>query len=169
MRESVGQDVALIACKECQKEISDQAPACPHCGAPKTAALPPVFQKQSGFDTKAGIGCAAVVAVAIVLLMAGSLTTHDSGTQASRDNAENACLIAQKFVKNSLRAPSTADFPDCSDEGVSTTQDRKTGVWTSVGYVDAENAFSAKIRSTYVAKVRYMHDDLWSREDVTIN
>jgi hypothetical protein len=32
--------MALIPCYECEKEISDQAPACPHCGAPKEA-LPP--------------------------------------------------------------------------------------------------------------------------------
>ena len=27
--------MALIPCYECEKEISDKAPACPHCGAPK--------------------------------------------------------------------------------------------------------------------------------------
>ena len=26
--------MALISCRECEKEISDQANACPHCGAP---------------------------------------------------------------------------------------------------------------------------------------
>lgn len=26
--------MALTNCSECNKEISDQAPACPHCGAP---------------------------------------------------------------------------------------------------------------------------------------
>ena len=29
--------MALIACNECDKEISDKATACPSCGAPKTA------------------------------------------------------------------------------------------------------------------------------------
>ena len=33
--------MALIKCYECEKEISDQAPACPHCGAPVV---------QSGFE-----------------------------------------------------------------------------------------------------------------------
>jgi len=27
--------MALTSCYECSKEISDKAPACPHCGAPK--------------------------------------------------------------------------------------------------------------------------------------
>ena len=32
--------MALIKCYECEKEISDQAPACPHCGAPKEEQPP---------------------------------------------------------------------------------------------------------------------------------
>ena len=33
--------MALIACHECGKEISDQAEACPHCGAPVKKPEPP--------------------------------------------------------------------------------------------------------------------------------
>ena len=29
--------MALIPCRECSREISDEALACPHCGAPKEA------------------------------------------------------------------------------------------------------------------------------------
>ncbi|MCP1915897.1 hypothetical protein J2R96_008377 [Bradyrhizobium elkanii] len=32
--------MALITCEECLKSISDRAPACPHCGNPRTAAAP---------------------------------------------------------------------------------------------------------------------------------
>ena len=42
--------MALIACAECGKEISDKAAACPHCGAPVAAvaqAEPPT-EKKSG-------------------------------------------------------------------------------------------------------------------------
>jgi hypothetical protein len=31
---SVGNEMALVQCMECRKEISDQAVACPHCGCP---------------------------------------------------------------------------------------------------------------------------------------
>lgn len=31
--------MALINCFECNKQISDQAPACPHCGVPLKALL----------------------------------------------------------------------------------------------------------------------------------
>jgi hypothetical protein len=36
--------MALIKCYECEKEISDKAPSCPHCGAPKEA-LPPEIEE----------------------------------------------------------------------------------------------------------------------------
>jgi hypothetical protein len=36
--------MALIKCYECEREISDKAPACPHCGAPKEA-LPPEIEE----------------------------------------------------------------------------------------------------------------------------
>ena len=32
--------MALIQCYECEKEISDKAAACPHCGAPKSTPKP---------------------------------------------------------------------------------------------------------------------------------
>jgi len=32
--------MALIKCYECEKEISDKAPACPHCGARKSTPKP---------------------------------------------------------------------------------------------------------------------------------
>lgn len=37
--------MALIKCKECDKEVSDKAKACPHCGAeiPRTSAVAKIF------------------------------------------------------------------------------------------------------------------------------
>jgi RNA polymerase subunit RPABC4/transcription elongation factor Spt4 len=32
--------MALVACGECGHQVSDSAPACPHCGAPQAAARP---------------------------------------------------------------------------------------------------------------------------------
>lgn len=33
--------MALISCPECERQISDKAPACPHCGIPLASASPP--------------------------------------------------------------------------------------------------------------------------------
>jgi len=36
--------MALINCKECQKQISETAVGCPHCGAPMKAQRPPMVR-----------------------------------------------------------------------------------------------------------------------------
>ena len=38
--------MALIECYECEKEISDKAPACPHCGAPKEEQPPEIEEAE---------------------------------------------------------------------------------------------------------------------------
>jgi DNA-directed RNA polymerase subunit RPC12/RpoP len=36
-----GEVMAIIACKECGKEVSDKAAVCPHCGAkPRKGVVP---------------------------------------------------------------------------------------------------------------------------------
>ncbi|MEY8689434.1 MAG: zinc-ribbon domain-containing protein [Leptothrix sp. (in: b-proteobacteria)] len=39
--------MALIACSECHKEISDKASACPHCGAPVVSATAAPTKKKT--------------------------------------------------------------------------------------------------------------------------
>jgi TM2 domain-containing membrane protein YozV len=41
LKKSKGAIMALINCGECGKQISDQAAACPHCGAPVTGRYQP--------------------------------------------------------------------------------------------------------------------------------
>jgi len=38
--------MVLIPCYECEKEISDKAPACPHCGAPKEGRPPQIEEAE---------------------------------------------------------------------------------------------------------------------------
>lgn len=54
--------MALIACNECGKEISDKAAACPHCGAPMatvtaTPAAPLRREVKDGFCPACGDDC----------------------------------------------------------------------------------------------------------------
>lgn len=46
--------MALVACRECGGQISDQAQACPHCGAPRvTPVQPPPQSKPTGLEIPA--------------------------------------------------------------------------------------------------------------------
>ncbi|WP_240371482.1 hypothetical protein [Anoxybacteroides rupiense] len=64
----------------------------------------------------------------------------------SEDDKINAWVIAQKAVKDRLKAPSTADFPMYDERFVSA----ENGNIVVQSYVDAQNGFGAMIRSNFV-------------------
>jgi hypothetical protein len=82
----------------------------------------------------------------------GLLLESACGGSADADRAfrrSTACGMAERFVKDALKAPSTASFQDCQDVTVS----QVGSTWTLSGYVDAQNAFSAKLRNPYLVEM----------------
>ena len=71
----------------------------------------------------------------------------------------DAVLMAQKFMKNRLKAPATAEFQSFTDAEVNSFPGDEFKVST---YVDAQNAFGAKIRTKYIAHLKYIGDDKWT-------
>jgi hypothetical protein len=68
----------------------------------------------------------------------------------------NACYEAQKYIKAALKAPASADFPNCysQDELANTTLlDGKPGDYVVTTYADAQNSFGAKTRSYFMCPV----------------
>jgi uncharacterized membrane protein YvbJ len=43
--------MALVFCRECGKQISDQAASCPHCGAPQKTEAPTIEREVSAVWT----------------------------------------------------------------------------------------------------------------------
>lgn len=67
----------------------------------------------------------------------------------------DAYVMMKKFVKDKLKAPSTADF-----EPISTIVFKNEGnIWAFVGYVDSDNSFGAHIRINYSIGIRYHPED----------
>ena len=96
-----------------------------------------------------GPGCLGILAVFAVLAFIGSVTGGDSGDdpETQKYGAESAC---KDWVKDQLKAPSTADFNDVTASG--------SGPWTVVGSVDAENSFGAKLRNRWTCTIRLEGD-----------
>ncbi|MEJ7808515.1 MAG: hypothetical protein WKG03_21660 [Telluria sp.] len=79
-------------------------------------------------------------------------TRPSEQNRSEADVALMACIAAQREVKKHLKAPATADFPDCGfslHEYKITANDEMTKVGVQ-GYVDSENSFGANIRSNFV-------------------
>lgn len=86
-----------------------------------------------------------------------SVMPHRTSTAANlcQDNPM-AFVMAKKFIEQRLKAPSTAKFPNMSDDGVVITPATVTGGKCGFivdTYVDAENGFGANIRARYTVTV----------------
>lgn len=103
-----------------------------------------------GTGVKVALGMAALVAIVLISQNRedGSPSSAPSNAVSQRSNDFAVCDAARQTVKNSLKAPSTAKFPD--DNCKLQTHTRTADGWRVTGPVDAENSFGAMIRSTYV-------------------
>lgn len=80
-----------------------------------------------------------------------------SELEAKYGSAMDAYFASQEIVKKHLVAPSTAKFPMFK---VAITEfDKTDNTWTVQCYVDAQNSFSAMIRSNYQMKIRIKNKD----------
>lgn len=107
--------MALISCKECGLQVSDQAVSCPHCGHPmnQPPTLPPEPVHHTGVMTKpkrGASGCAViilagVIAIAVVTCMAGTSETTTSPRPSPAVPAHSPAQMLQD-ASNENRSPS---------------------------------------------------------------
>lgn len=85
--------MALITCPECQKQISDKAPACLHCGAPleTTSATPIVKASGGGMGLGAKLALGGLALFVAFLFLGASVSKEKSKAYAHRDVVEAEC------------------------------------------------------------------------------
>lgn len=97
-----------------------------------------------------GIGCLGLLVVLILIgaaMLASTLGTTGDSPEARKAGATRAC---QDWVRDQLRAPSTATFPTPTATG--------TGPWVITGQVDAQNTLGGIVRETWTCDVRLVGD-----------
>lgn len=98
-----------------------------------------------------------------LLLMCGACSVFGGSDKSTDEPTDGAAFVACKdFVKDRLKAPSTADFGSIIDTDIAHTGP----VWTVSGPVDAENSFGAKLRLDYTCMIR-ANGDTWTLESIT--
>lgn len=159
--------MAIGQCRECGKDVSTEAASCPHCGAPNpvaSAAAEPEKKQEIGFVA----GCLMVVMLfVIVVIFAAMCAESGDNTPEPEHSNTMAYVMCQEFVSRQLRAPSTADYPWMSADGVSSLHQGE-GRYMVRGYVDAQNAFGATIRTNWTCDVQYTGGDNWRALDVQL-
>ena len=102
-----------------------------------------------------------IICVAVFLAGCGAIKSSSNSSTPTYSKAHKgltvdqeaeAIAMAKEMVKAELKAPSTASFPwDASAYAITKSGNQ----YTVKGYVDAQNSFGAKIRSTFEACFTY--------------
>ena len=143
--------MALLNCRSCGKEISENAASCPHCGEP--------LAKQ-GKSFGCGTVLLVVAAAFFLFVFVGVYYGSENAEPYDSNNDSMAWIMAQDFIEKRLSSPSTAEFPryyQLPDNAI-----RKTGDnYIIDAYVDSQNGFGATIRTNFIVNVRYSGDETW--------
>jgi hypothetical protein len=88
--------------------------------------------------------------------------------QCSAKDRSEAFVMSKTFVSRALKAPSTAEYPWMSSDGVNVTH-KGSCDYSVLAYVDAQNSFGAKLRSRYFVDLRLNPaDGTWTAQQVNI-
>ena len=111
---------------------------------------------------------AIVVAMTVIMLGGCDSMSAEEKEAASCADTTQAFVMSKVFVKSALRSPSAAEFPYKTDPGV--TVEHIGGCRHVVrAFVDAPNAFGAKIRSEYsVTMEKTPNQDNWRASGIEI-
>ena len=110
------------------------------------------------------IGGAILIVIIIAIgssVKSGPPTPEQVAARSESEELKNAYYAGKGYIQKHLKAPSTAKWSNYYDEnsGTGRRNDITNGFYT-VGYVDAENSFGAKLRQTW--RVDMIHDgDMW--------
>lgn len=165
----------LINCPECNREVSDKAITCPHCGyVLKVSSTPPPASPAPSLESKAQekvepsgtvkLVTFGIMVVIALLLWKGCGAMLESGAESGKKcDAENARVAAEKFVTDKLKSPSSASFS--WEPKMSNTSDER---WIEVSWVESQNAFGATVRTKFYAVVICKGDGNWTLENLVI-
>ena len=122
--------------------------------------------EQKGFDKWLGFAIGPIACAGLIFLLSSLGFFGDDLTPTNNPHIPDAIELhvqAQQFVKQGLKAPSTAKFPL---EPVSAGTDG-SGLYQVESYVDSQNSFGASIRSEWMVNMRLV-GDRWVLEKMRV-
>lgn len=96
--------MAMIACPECKKKVSDTAGSCPNCGFALSAEKVAEIKANEERAQKAGaIGCLSIIGVLVVVFyLIGSSSTDTEPKQEMRTEFDDAFLLCKAMEGTGL-------------------------------------------------------------------
>lgn len=105
-------------------------------------------------EVRGAIGCLAVTLFVVFFTFFSCRNYKPSPESIAEGDRAEAWYYAQQFAKKELISPKSADFPSYHTDGVKVEiiGDDKFSIR---GYVDAQNAFGATVRSRFEAQISH--------------
>lgn len=141
-------------CNVCEGLVSPNARKRPHCGDPNP----------HGKISKLKIGIAAALSLFIIGTFApdSRRSTSPSNSDTVLYEAEEIC---KSFVRDSLKAPSSAVFENPSGPAATLLDD---GTYQVYSWVEAQNAFSAQLRTNYSCNISRLPNGKWTLNNLDV-
>lgn len=105
-----------------------------------------------------GRGVAVLVALGVILTGCSDVGDDPEVQEAM------AFEMCKDFVKDRLKAPATAAFPDYWDKDGEVSVTRSGDTYTVVSHVDAQNSFGALLSNDFECEVTNVEGDRWRLE-----
>ncbi|MDZ7798366.1 MAG: hypothetical protein U5L76_01980 [Patescibacteria group bacterium] len=109
--------------------------------------------------SSSAIGCLVIIIILVIVGFVSCSGDNDQNNSTSTTTTTTsdsmAFVIAKGFVRDSLKSPSSADFPILDFVSTSLGENR----YQVTSHVDAENSFGVMIRSDWVATLKYLEGD----------
>ncbi|PIR85230.1 hypothetical protein COU15_02415 [Candidatus Kaiserbacteria bacterium CG10_big_fil_rev_8_21_14_0_10_45_20] len=132
-------------CHQCLADIPQEARKCSHCGS----------RQKTQITKRQSIITGIVIAVFVFIVISAGAGGENTSQQQSGVSDSQTHIMAQNYVKQVLKSPSTADFSMFDYRYV----DLGDGRHKVTSYVDAQNSFGAEVRSDYSVILSYNGGD----------
>jgi predicted nucleic acid-binding Zn ribbon protein len=157
-------ETTIKNCIYCGKEIEKTAVYCRYCKKSQ-------YKIQNDNKSKNNNLAIIVIAIIIGFVLLGSFITNTQQKNKKVDHLSDQTYlssnehyeyisIAKEYVTNILKTPSTASFPDEVKEKSKWSVSRNTSVVTITSFVDSENSFGARLRSSFKVQINHNSKEL---------
>lgn len=106
------------------------------------------------------VGCTTLIVVFIAIIAVWAFSSSDK-----EPSKLDAYVISQQFVRQQLKAPSSAQFPVYNKDMVITNDNKRFKVKS---HVEAKNSFGATVRNKYVCIVTHIEKDQWELNNLQL-
>jgi hypothetical protein len=138
------------------KEATPTEPPSAATSAPASSTTPPEVTAPSVKKPKTFgdqlYGWLVILVIIWAVFPSGSDKKKTAVAAAPTDHSSSASVRCQRYVRDRLKAPATADFPFL-DRRIWKFDD---DIYVVKSYVDAQNSFGAMLRTNWHCKVQYV-------------